>query len=274
MRYLMRSRRFVLLVAFAALLVCIWDSTLLAAPQAELWGKWGKSDSNSNIRVDHSFWDGLLQEYLDTNHASGINRFAYSKVTSAGKQRLARYLDYLQGVRVTRMNRKEQMAYWINLYNAATVKLMLDHYPVSSIRNIKKPWDTKLVNVEGEDITLNDIEHRILRPIWRDNRVHYAVNCASLGCPNLQPTAFTAEKLEILLDKSAREYINHQRGVQFKGERLHGSSIFQWYKSDFGGSTDSLVQHLLRYAKPGLAQQLKGYRGKISYSYDWSINGQ
>ncbi len=270
----MKSRRFVLLIAFAALSVCISDSTLRAAPQAELWSRWDKSDPNSNTRVDHSLWNGLLQEYLNTNHVSGINRFAYSKVTSAGKRRLASYLDYLQGVRVTRMNRKEQMAYWINLYNAATVKLMLDHFPLSSIRKIKKPWDTKLLTIEGEDITLNDIEHRILRPIWRDNRVHYAVNYASVGCPNLQSGAFTAEKLESLLNKSAREYINHRRGVQFKGETLHASSIFQWYKSDFGGSVDSLVQHLLRYAKPGLARKLKGYRGKISYSYVWSINGQ
>jgi len=129
-----------------------------------------------------------------------------------------------------------------------------------------------LLTIQGQKVSLDDIEHRILRPLWKDNRVHYAVNCASLGCPNLQPEAYSAESVETLLDRAAREYVNHPRGSRLTGDRLRLSGIYEWFQPDFGGSEDGVIRHLRIYAGPGLADKLNGFEGKISYEYDWRIN--
>ena len=253
-----------------------------AAPQAELWPKWDKYDDSSTTKVDHSQW--VLQDYLVTDDHSGVNLVRYSKVTESDRKKLDAYLDKLQQVKVTGLNLEEQKAYWINLYNALTVKVVLDHYPVKSIRDINLssgllgiftggPWKAKLIKVEGEELSLDDIEHRILRPIWRDNRVHYAVNCASIGCPNLQPQPFTAENTDSVLNKAARDYINHPRGVTvISTDKIMLSSIYDWFQKDFGGSREGVLQHLQKYAEPRLAQRLKNFQGKIDYQYDWTLN--
>lgn len=271
------GRRFIILVTLGSLL---FTSSLMAAPKADLWPRWESHDPSSSVAVDHSVWDRFLNRYLITAHPSGINRLRYGDVTAKDRQELGSYIDSLQEIPVSRLNRDEQMAYWINLYNAATVKVVLDHYPVSSITKIdlssglfsRGPWDAKLLEVEGEEVSLNDIEHRILRPIWRDPRVHYAVNCASIGCPNLQNLAYTAANLEALLEKGAREYINHPRGVSFQGNKLVLSSIYDWFQEDFGGSEEGVLRHLRRYAAAELAGRLDGYSGRIGYAYDWSLN--
>ena len=134
------------------------------------------------------------------------------------------------------------MAYWINLYNALTVKVVLDAYPVDSIRDIHEgvsrlpaPWGDVHTNVAGQDLTLDQIEHGILRPIWRDERIHYAVNCAAYGCPHLLETAFTAANTESLLDAGARDYVNNPRGVDVVDDDfIVISSIYEWYAEDFG----------------------------------------
>ena len=128
------------------------------------------------------------------------------------------------------------------------------------------------LSVEGERLSLDDMEHRILRPIWKDPRLHYAVNCASVGCPNLQAEAYTAAGTERLLEKGAREYVNHPRGAE-KGERLLTlSSIYKWFREDFGGAEAGVMEHLRRYADTPLRDELGTYRGKVKYRYDWSLN--
>jgi hypothetical protein len=254
--------------------------TLLSAPLPELWARWEANDPASMVMVDHSLWKEFLTRYVETNHPSGINRVRYSAVRAEDRDRLAVYVSTLQEVPVSSLNRQEQCAYWINLYNALTVKVVLAHYPVSSIRHINispglfsyGPWDAGLIRVEGQPVSLNDIEHRILRPIWKDNRHHYAVNCASLGCPNLQPEPFVAGNLDSSLDKAAREYVNHPRGARLNGGRLVLSSIYDWFQMDFGSSEKGVVLHLLKYAGGSLAEGLKGYKGRIKYEYDWRLN--
>jgi hypothetical protein len=251
-----------------------------AAPKAEPWPFWAANVPASQVHVDPAPWDRFLKKYVVTNHPSGINRLRYAAVTPEDRKRLGDYIQQLQRVEVTKLDRSEQKAYWINLYNALTVNVVLDHYPVKSIRDIdispgfftRGPWGAKLLSIQGQKVSLNDIEHRILRPLWKDNRVHYAVNCASLGCPNLQAEAYTPENVETLLEKGAREYVNHPRGVRFAGDRLYLSSIYDWFQPDFGGSEESVVRHLRKYAAPGLAEKLKGFKGNISYEYDWRIN--
>ena len=122
-------------------------------------------------------------------------------------------------------------------------------------------------------MSLNDIEHRVLRPIWQDSRIHYAVNCASMGCPNLQSSAFTAENTETMLDLAAVEFINHPRAVQVKYGKLRLSSIYNWYKIDFGGTDASVIDHLRQYAKTPLADQLDNIDSIDNDDhYDWSLN--
>ena len=255
-------------------------SLAAAAPKADLWPRWERHDPRSTVTVDHAAWDEFLGKYLVADDPSGINLARYGSVTPEDRQALRSYLDSLEAVRVSEMNRDEQRAYWINLYNALTVLLILEHYPVKSIRDIKispgffssGPWDKKLLVIEGEKVSLNDIEHRILRPIWKDNRLHYAVNCASLGCPNLQPAAYGSANTERLLEEGAREYVNHPRGVRFDGKKLVLSSIYGWFKEDFGGSEKGILEHLLTYADDQLMERLRDYRGRIKNEYDWSLN--
>ena len=211
----------------------------LFAPTKQIWMKWTANDYFSEVRIDHSAWDKLLSRYL-SNDGLGLNRFGYHRVAEEDKAHLERYVSGLQSVPISRYNKSEQLAYWINLYNAVTVKVILDHYPVESIQDIdispglfgRGPWGKKLLTIEGEDVTLNDIEHRILRPIWDDPRIHYAVNCASVGCPNLQLKAFTGKKSEEMLEAAAREFINSGRAAWFSDGELVVSSIYAWFQGD------------------------------------------
>ncbi|MDT8440848.1 MAG: DUF547 domain-containing protein [Desulfuromonadales bacterium] len=251
-----------------------------AAPKADIWPRWQAHDEQSTLQVDHAAWAGFLAGYLVTDRPDGINRLRYGAVSASDRRALTDYLQRLQAVPVSRLNRAEQQAFWINLYNALTVKVVLDHYPVKSIRDINispgwfsfGPWDAKLTSIEGEEISLNDIEHRILRPIWRDSRVHYAVNCASLGCPNLLSEPFSAANLDELLDRGARAYVNHPRGARFDSGRLTVSSIYSWFEDDFGGNQQGVLAHLRRFAEPDLAARLRDFQGRYAHDYDWSLN--
>jgi hypothetical protein len=260
--------------------VVLATSPIFAAPKPQLWPRWEKNDPANKQKLDHSAWDAFLKKYLVAPHPSGINRVNYAKVAPEDRATLVKYVRRLESVAVSGYSRAEQRAYWINLYNAKTVDLILTRYPVKSIRDINispglfssGPWGAKLMTVEGEKLSLDDIEHRILRPIWKDNRIHYAVNCASLGCPNLQPVAYTSENTEGLLDKGAREYINHPRGVTIKNGRLHVSSIYVWFQEDFGGSAEGLMSHWAKYADKPLADALQNYSGGLEHDYDWQLN--
>jgi hypothetical protein len=250
-----------------------------SAPKAEPWARWERDDPTSAIVVDHTAWGTFLGRYLQMG-GDGIARVDYGAVTAEDRGGLEDYLARLSAVPVTRLARDEQMAFWINLYNALTVDVVLDHYPVASIRDIAispglfshGPWGKKLITVEGEPLSLDDIEHRILRPIWRDPRIHYAVNCASLGCPNLQPEPFTAKELGRTLDLAARAFVNHPRGMRIVGGALHVSSIYVWFDEDFGDGEQGVIRHLMAYADPPLAMELQQLDAIEGDSYDWRLN--
>lgn len=268
------------LALLAALWVAVPAGGAHAAPKADLWARWEAHRPGSAQRVDHSAWDRLLRKHVVVDHPSGVNRVPYPELGPTDRAGLDAYLEALQATSVSDLDRPEQRAYWINLYNALTVKVILDRYPVKSIRDVDispgwfsdGPWGAKLLLIEGEEVSLDDIEHRILRPLWKDPRLHYAVNCASLGCPNLQPQAFTAENAEALLDRGAREYVNHPRGAHLDGDRLVLSSLYTWFREDFGGSEEGVLAHLRAYAEPPLARVLAGFKGKLRYEYDWALN--
>ena len=252
----------------------------LFAPKAELWERWSVHDPRSEATIDHSAWDRLLARYVTTD-ADGLNRFDYKGITDDDRAALKGYVSRLALVRIGAYARPEQLAYWINLYNALTVDVVLDHYPVASIRDIDispgyfsdGPWGKTLVAVEGEALTLNDIEHRILRPIWRDARIHYAVNCASVGCPNIAKKAYAAASMEQMLEAAARAYVNNPRGVRVGREGLVVSSIYAWFQGDFGGDDASVIRHFRRYAEAPLKKALEGRTSIDGHAYDWSLNG-
>lgn len=261
-----------------ALALLIMPAPVQAAPDSELWAYWEAHDPASTETVDHSAWEQFLVKHVFPGDDS-INRLAYDNVLFYDRSALDKYVDSLAAVAVTKLNRDEQMTYWFNLYNALTVRVVLEAYPVLSIRSIDispglfsdGPWGKALVEVEGQALSLDDIEHRILRPIWRDPRIHYAVSCAALGCPNIGTGAFDAGKLEEYLDYSARAYINHPRAVRVKSGALILSSLYEWYAEDFGGSAEALLRHLAAYADPSLAATLSATTTISGYKYDWAL---
>lgn len=260
------------------LLFTLFSSLTVAAPQNKPLEFWSGSNENSTTIVDHSLWQNILDTYLDSKHPSKVNRFNYAAVTKKDLKSLNSYIRQLQQLNPRDLNRKEQKAFWINLYNAVTVELIVKNYPVKSITKLGKslfafgPWDDILMNIQGQELTLNNIEHGILRPFFNDNRIHYAVNCASISCPNLSATAYTSNNTNQLLEQGAKQYINHHRGVSFEDGELKVSSIYHWYKDDFGGNDKSLIKHLIHYAEPDLAKQLSAYQGDVEYDYDWNLN--
>lgn len=273
--------RFKATLVIAAFVFCtgFGSGERLFAPSAELWQRWQTHDAASSAVIDHGIWDRLLIK-LVVPGKDRLTLFRYGAANQMDRQNLNGYVAALTALPISTYNRAEQKAYWINLYNALTVKVVLDHYPVKSIRDIDispgffsdGPWGKKLVTIEGEAISLNDIEHRILRPIWRDNRIHYAVNCASIGCPNLYPMAFRATSMDAMLEDAARAYINSPRGVAVSHGAITVSKIYDWFIADFGDEEKSVLAHLTTYAAPGLRKDLLTI-GKIDdVAYDWRLN--
>jgi len=265
------------IVGFWTTILLLWTSMLCAAPDAKLIPFWSNASNESNsTTIDHTTWQTILDHYLDANHPSNINRFNYAglKANATDTQKLVNYLASLKKLDPRRYSKVEQKAYWINLYNALTVQVVLDNFPLKSIKKIGwfGPWNKNLIEIRGQSLSLNNIEHGILRPIWNDNRIHYAVNCASIGCPNLATKAYTAANTEKLLEKAAKDYVNHPRGVQCGNRKLQLSSIYDWYKVDFASTNNDVIKHLLKYAKPNLAKCLHRYQGSIDYEYNWNIN--
>jgi len=251
----------------------------LFAPAAKLWPRWQAHDPSSRTVIDHAAWNGFLSRRL-RRRVDGVMGVTYGAVTDADRAGLRDYLADMARVPVSSLNRAEQFAFWANLYNALTVRVVLDRYPVASIRDISLgggglfgggPWSARVIDIEGEALTLNDIEHRILRPIWRDPRTHYALNCASVGCPDLREKAFTAAGLDAALDAAARAYVNHPRGVSASAEGLTLSSIYNWFSDDFG-SEAQILAHLRQHAAPALRTAIDAKPTIRGYRYDWSLN--
>lgn len=273
------GRRAFLGMTAAAVLLTARPPLAQAAPPAKLWDRWLLNEPESHYTIDHSAWDSFLRRYLLAG-GDGINRFSYRSVTPDDRAALDGYIAALSGTLISQYSMAEQFAFWLNLYNALIVRVVLDHYPVASIREIdiapslfdSGPWGAKLVSVEDQALSLDDIEHRILRPIWKDPRLHYVLNCAALGCPQLPNQAMTALNGEAMLEQAARDFINHPRGVQATPDGLVVSRIYDWYLGDFGGYADALIAHFRRYAEPGLAAAIAAAPRIIGYEYDWDLN--
>ncbi len=227
--------------------------------------------------VDHSAFDAIVQAHVKPD-GKGYNRVAYNAL-KGDRRTLKDYVASLESADPVSLSAAEAKAYWINLYNAKTLDVVLDRYPVSSIKKINLggggffgggPWSAKLVTVAGTELSLDDIEHRILRAVFGDPMVHYALNCASYSCPNLATRAFNGKNAKALMRQGASEYVNHPRGVTVDGGSITASKIYSWYAGDFGGK-GKLKEHWSAFATPEKAAAMSD--ATISgYEYDWSLN--
>jgi len=211
--------------------------------------------------LDHNIWDRLLNSFVDDN--GNVNYIGFKKESGT----LTRYLEQLGSNPVNEdWSREKKLTYYINLYNAATVKLILDNYPLASITDIPKPWDKKWIKYGGELISLGEIEHKILRKM-NEPRIHFAINCASFSCPKLLNTAYTENKLDKQLDKAAKDFINDPSRNIISENKVQLSRIFKWYKKDFE-KNGSLISYLNQYLKSSISPDTK-----IEFiKYNWSLN--
>lgn len=230
----------------------------------------GKSLAEVNV-----LYADFLSEYV--SQTDGINFVAYGDVTEDDWASLKAYISTLEERGTEGLSRDEEMAFWFNLYNAKTIDVILENYPLSSIRKIgafnSGPWDIKNMNVKGKgEMSLNDIEHKTLRANWDEPRIHYAVNCASYGCPNLKDTPWTADALEADLAKAARDYVNHPRGLRVENGKVTASKIYNWYKVDFGNNNAGILEHARQYAEGDLKTALDKATTINSFEYNWGLN--
>jgi hypothetical protein len=218
---------------------------------------------NASLPPSHEAWDALLQQYVNA-----IGKVNYRGLLAEGP-RLQAYLDALAAQAPDQSwPRDEKLAYWINAYNAFTVKLILDHYPLASILDLHggKTWDVRWIELGGQTYSLNQIEHEIIRPQFREPRIHFAVNCAAVSCPPLLNRAWTAARLEADLERQTEKFINNPAYNQLSAAAVRVSKIFEWYAEDFGG----LIAYLNRYG----AEPIDAGAQVSFLEYDWRLNGQ
>jgi len=239
---------------------------------------------------DHSGWDDLLRQYVvpvRDGHSTAVDYAGFA----ADRERLRMYLGSLSNVRRAQFDdwsSKRQLAFLINTYNAWTVELVLTGYPdIESIKDLgglfRSPWEKTFIPLLGAERSLDEIEHGMIRGSgrYREPRIHFAVNCASVGCPPLRREAYTATDLESQLEQQTRRFLSDRRHNRLEDGTLKVSPLFKWYREDFTAGwsgVSSVAGFLIRYADAlGLSRQqlerLRAGRIGIGYTrYDWSLN--
>lgn len=250
-----------------------------------------QAEKSATFDHQHSLWHQLLQK-----HVYWINNGVASQVDYEGIGRehatLGAYLDNLSGVtedEFARWPQERQLAFLINAYNAFTLRLILDHWPVDSIREIggwfNNPWKIKFFSLLGKQRHLDWIEHEVIREPGRFNepRIHFAVNCAAIGCPPLRPEAYVAERLNTQMEDQTRRFLSDPSRNRYRNGRLELSSIFKWYREDFQRGWqeyDSLAQFIAPYADTlGVPSSSRNGNThdmiEITFlDYDWALNGK
>lgn len=226
----------------------------------EVKGDLAYIEASSDAVVDHTAWHQLLQKHV------APSGFVDYKSFLADKKKLEAYLVMLSTkIPTDKWSVQEQLAYYINAYNAYTVNLILDNYPVKSIKDINKPWNIDIVIIGDKELSLGALEHSILRKM-NEPRIHFAINCASGSCPKLLNEAFTADHLDDQLNKVTKGFINSTNNI-IGTDKVELSKIFKWYKGDF--MDGDLITYINQYADIKI-----GPNAKISYKeYDWNLNG-
>ncbi len=228
----------------------------------------GLTNSEINFQQDqnqdkgiHASWNVLLQQYVDAD--GNVDYHSWKK----SQTDLDKYIQLLEKTPPANYwDKNDSLAYFINAYNAVTVKLILDNYPLKSIRDIKDPWDSKSLNLPNNRLTLNDIEHKVLRKM-DDPRIHFAINCASASCPQLSNEAFRASKVQKQLEEATALFINDTSKNQISEKNIGLSKIFLWFSKDFGSKKERIA-FIQKYSQKPFKDN-----AKIKYQeYDWSLN--
>ncbi len=232
-----------------------------------------KDYKSSSKPIEHIIWDSLLHKHVSDDGLVDYKGFIADSI------QFDKYLTLLKNNHPNKKHwtREERMAYWINAYNAFTVKMIVDHYPTKSIKDIKKGipfvntvWDIKFIKIEGAVYDLNNIEHGILRPKFKDPRVHFAVNCASYSCPPLRKEAYTAKKIDNQLNDQARIFLSDPRKNRISEKEMQISKIFSWFKGDFLVKEKSIQAFINQFTDVEITKDTK-----ISYlDYQWTLNEQ
>ena len=209
----------------------------------------------------HASWNVLLQKYVDD--AGNVDYSSWKK----NQTDLDKYIQLLEKKPpADYWDKNDSLAYFINAYNAVTVKLILDNYPLKSIKDIQKPWDKKFIKIGSNTISLNYIEHDILRKM-DEPRIHVAIVCASISCPKLQNEAFIAEKIDSQLSKATSEFLSDSSKNFISQNNLELSKIFQWFSKDFK-QNGSLIIFLNKYSDIEISEH-----AKIKFKdYNWNLN--
>lgn len=230
----------------------------------------GLAQARAN-EVDNRIYADLLGRYVK----AGVVDYKGLKTEEA---RLDAYLSVLAEVDPSQFSREARFAFYINAYNAWTLKLILGGYPgVASIKDMgslfASPWKKKIARIDGEPLSLDEIEHEILRPEFKDARVHFAINCAALSCPPLKSEPYEAHRLENQLTEATIAFVNRTDRNFLKDDTLYLSKIFKWFKEDFKPDVVGFVQ---KHATGALKTHLQAAGEiKLSYlDYDWSLNGK
>ncbi|WP_341220991.1 DUF547 domain-containing protein [Polaribacter atrinae] len=220
----------------------------------------------SQVNAQTSIFNSLLQKHVTK---SGVVDYKSLKNDEA---KLDSYLSYLEKTTpASSWSENKQRAFWINAYNAYTIKIILENYPLKSITDIKQDgktaWKIPFAKVGGKTYTLDDIEHTILRKNLFDSRVHVGVNCASGSCPKLGNVAFTEQNVDATLEKLMKEFINDTTRNKISANKVQISSIFDWFKVDFT-KKGSVIEYLNKYSTTKISP-----KAKVSYlKYDWTLN--
>ncbi|HMO40733.1 MAG TPA: DUF547 domain-containing protein [Saprospiraceae bacterium] len=220
-----------------------------------------EESSEKVAKPDHAAWNDLLKKYVSTD--GKVNYKGFKQDMPA----LEAYLNELTSHPIqSDWSRTEKMAYWINAYNAFTIKLILDNYPLKSIIALDngKTWDVKRVQLGDKTYSLNGIENDILRPQYKDARIHFAVNCAAKSCPPLLNRAWTGDNLSKYLDQQAKAFINNSKYNKISADAVQISKIFEWYAADFG----DIIAYLNKYSNVKINPS-----ATVTYiEYDWALN--
>jgi hypothetical protein len=229
--------------------------------------------SGKKPATSHAIWNRLLQKHVAPDGLVNYKGFI------ADKDSLNIYLNALSaGAPTKQASKNEKLAYWLNVYNAFTIKLIIDHYPLKSIKDIgpanqvifiNTPWDKKFFKIGTRTMTLNTLEHRIIRNQFHDPRIHFALNCASMSCPVLRPESYEASKLNEQLDEQAKLFVNDTTRNKITPNKAEISSIFKWYGRDFRkwGKT-TVSKYLNKYSNTPITNNTN-----IDYlTYNWQLN--
>lgn len=219
------------------------------------------AEVESAVQLDHSTWNSLLQKHVAKDGMVDYKGFRKDR------EKLDEYLKMLSDQNPDEnWSTAELLAYYINLYNAFTVDLILRNYPVKSIKDIDGPWTKEFIKIGDTKISLGGLENSILRKM-NEPRIHFAINCASISCPKLMNEAFTAGKIEAQLERATKEFINSNKNEISKNS-VKLSSIFDWYKGDFTENRQSLIDYVNRYSKTKIDPDVS-----VSFKeYDWNLN--